>query len=106
MKLVFCGTPRFAVPTLEALLAEGYEIAMVVTQPDRPVGRTQELAAPPVKQTALSAGLATFAGWTTLVTAPSVILSFGFAAMIGIFFGYYPARKASQLDPIEALRYE
>ena len=51
-------------------------------------------------------GLATFAGWTTLVTAPSVILSFGFAAMIGIFFGYYPARKASQLDPIEALRYE
>ncbi len=53
MKLVFCGTPRFAVPTLEALLEEGHEIALVVTQPDRPVGRTQELAAPPVKQTAL-----------------------------------------------------
>lgn len=57
MKLVFCGTPRFAVPTLEALIAAGHEIALVVSQPDRPVGRAQELTAPPVKQTALSAGL-------------------------------------------------
>ena len=58
MRLVFCGTPRFAVPTLEALLAEGHDIPLVVSQPDRPVGRTQELTAPPVKQTALAAGLA------------------------------------------------
>jgi methionyl-tRNA formyltransferase len=43
---------------LEALLAAGHEIALVVSQPDRPVGRTQELAAPPVKQSALAAGLA------------------------------------------------
>jgi methionyl-tRNA formyltransferase len=57
MKLVFCGTPSFAVPTLEALLAAGHEIALVVSQPDRPAGRKQELAAPPVKQTALAAGL-------------------------------------------------
>src|SRR5580693_9232501 len=57
MKLIFCGTPAFAVPTLEALLAAGHEVALVVTQPDRPVGRTQEVAAPPVKQTALAAGL-------------------------------------------------
>jgi methionyl-tRNA formyltransferase len=57
VKLVFCGTPHFAVPTLEALIAAGHEIPLVVTQPDRPVGRTQELAAPPVKQTALAAGL-------------------------------------------------
>jgi len=40
MKLVFCGTPSFAVPTLEALIAAGHEIALVVSQPDRPVGRT------------------------------------------------------------------
>jgi hypothetical protein len=58
MKLVFCGTPSFAVPTLEALLAAGHEIALVVSQPDRPVGRTQQLTAPPVKQAALAAGLA------------------------------------------------
>jgi len=57
VKLVFCGTPGFAVPTLEALLAAGHDVALVVTQPDRPVGRSQQLAAPPVKQTALAAGL-------------------------------------------------
>ncbi|MGA2568987.1 MAG: methionyl-tRNA formyltransferase [Terracidiphilus sp.] len=58
LKLVFCGTPRFAVPTLEALLAAGHEVSLVVSQPDRPVGRDHELAAPPVKQAALAAGLA------------------------------------------------
>ncbi|MGA2649440.1 MAG: methionyl-tRNA formyltransferase [Terracidiphilus sp.] len=57
MKLVFCGTPRFAVPTVEALLAAGHDIALVVSQPDRPVGRGQQLTAPPVKQAALAAGL-------------------------------------------------
>jgi methionyl-tRNA formyltransferase len=57
LKLVFCGTPQFAVPTLEALLAAGHEIALVVSQPDRPVGRSQQLTAPPVKQSALAAGL-------------------------------------------------
>jgi len=54
LKLVFCGTPAFAVPTLEALLAAGHQIPLVVTQPDRPVGRKQILTAPPVKQTALT----------------------------------------------------
>jgi putative ABC transport system permease protein len=53
-----------------------------------------------------SLGLAQFAGWSTLVTPEAVALSFGFAALVGVFFGFYPARKASQLDPIEALRYE
>ena len=57
MKIVFCGTPKFAVPTLQALLAAGHDIPLVVSQPDRPVGRTQELTAPPVKQAALDAGL-------------------------------------------------
>ncbi len=57
MKLVFCGTPRFAVPTLEALLAAGHEIPLVVSQPDRPVGRSQQVVETPVKQAALVAGL-------------------------------------------------
>lgn len=57
MKLVFCGTPQFAVPTLEALHAAGHAIALVVSQPDRPVGRAQTLTAPPVKETALRLGL-------------------------------------------------
>jgi methionyl-tRNA formyltransferase len=57
LRLVFCGTPQFAVPTLEALIAAGHEIALVVSQPDRPVGREHEVAAPPVKRTALAAGI-------------------------------------------------
>jgi methionyl-tRNA formyltransferase len=58
MKLIFCGTPAFAVPTLKALVAAGHETALVVSQPDRPVGRAQQLTAPPVKQAALAAGIA------------------------------------------------
>ena len=57
MRLVFCGTPLFAVPTLKALLHAGHDIRLVVTQPDRPSGRGMQLVAPPVKQTALDAGL-------------------------------------------------
>jgi methionyl-tRNA formyltransferase len=57
LKLVFCGTPEFAVPTLEALLAAHHQIALVVSQPDRPTGRDQQLTAPAVKQASLAAGL-------------------------------------------------
>jgi putative ABC transport system permease protein len=44
--------------------------------------------------------------WATLVSPGSVIIAFVLSAAVGIFFGFYPARKASQLDPIDALRYE
>ena len=57
MKLVFCGTPQFAVPTLEAIAVAGYRIAAVYTPPDRPKGRGQEPAFSPVKEAALRRGL-------------------------------------------------
>ena len=53
LDLVFCGTPAFAVPTLERLHAAGSTVRLVVTQPDRPRGRGMEIAAPPVKEAAL-----------------------------------------------------
>lgn len=57
MKIVFMGTPDFAVPSLQALIDAGHEIAAVYTQPDKPVGRRQELTAPPVKELALEYGI-------------------------------------------------
>ncbi len=57
MKLVFCGTPQFAVPSLGALLDAGFEIPLVVSQPDRPSGRGMQVAPTPVKQRALDRGI-------------------------------------------------
>jgi len=60
MRLIFCGTPHFAVPTLQKLLAEGFRIELVVTQPDEPAGRGYEVKPPPVKQVAEKAGIRVF----------------------------------------------
>lgn len=57
MRIVFMGTPDFAVPCLARLIADGHEIAGVFTQPDKPKGRGYKLAPPPVKELALANGL-------------------------------------------------
>jgi methionyl-tRNA formyltransferase len=57
LRVVFFGTPEFAVPTLRSLLNSAHEVAAVVTQPDRPVGRGRHMAPSPVKAAALEAGL-------------------------------------------------
>lgn len=59
-RIVFMGTPEFAVPSLKALVAAGYDVVGVFTQPDRPVGRGHKLAACPVKQCALENNLPVF----------------------------------------------
>jgi len=60
MRLIFLGTPKFAVPTLEALVAARHHVVSVITQPDRPSGRSQQLTPSPVKQCALDLGLPVF----------------------------------------------
>src|SRR5580704_15672325 len=57
LRLVFCGTPAFAVPTLEKLVDAGFAVPLVVTQPDRPKGRGMALSLSPVKQQAMRLGL-------------------------------------------------
>ena len=60
MRLIFMGTPDFAVGTLEALIEAGHEVALVVTQPDKPRGRSKKLQYPPVKEAALAHNIEVF----------------------------------------------
>jgi len=60
LRIVFMGTPDFAVPTLERILADGHEVTLVITQPDKPVGRKHVLTPPPVKVCAQAHGIPVF----------------------------------------------
>lgn len=60
MNIIFCGTPQFAVPTLEKLLAEKFTVELVVANPDEPSGRSYKLKAPPIKRVAERAGVKIF----------------------------------------------
>lgn len=74
MRIVFAGTPDFAVPTLKALVAAGHEVAAVLTQPDRPAGRGRRLVAGPVKDCARALGLEVLQPQTLRAEAPLAAL--------------------------------
>jgi len=59
-----------------------------------------------VTTVATAVGIAEIAGWRIVLSPESVILAVAFAFAIGVFFGFYPARKAARLNPVEALRFE
>ena len=74
MKIVFMGTPDYAVETLKALINAKHDVVAVFCQPDKPVGRKQILTAPPVKQTALEYGIPVYQPATLRDEAPKAIL--------------------------------
>src|SRR5215813_3702298 len=101
MRLVYLGTPAFAVPTLEACVSAGHEIAAVVTQPDRPRGRGQHPAASPIKQTALRLGLPIFQ--PERVRRPESVehlRSLGAEAMVIVGYGQIIPQSILDIPPL------
>src|SRR5450759_5210163 len=101
MRLIFLGTPGFAVPTLEAIVQAGHEVAAVLTQPDRPRGRGQNAAASPVKQAALGLGLTVYQ--PERVRRPEAVESLrcvGCDAMVVVGYGQIIPQEAIDLAPL------
>src|SRR5664280_2984595 len=101
MRLIFLGTPAFAVATLEAVVKAGHEVAAVLTQPDRPRGRGQNAAASPVKQTALALGLTVYQ--PERVRRPEAVeylRGIGCDAMVVVGYGQIIPQVAIDLAPL------
>ncbi|BAU27537.1 methionyl-tRNA formyltransferase [Aneurinibacillus soli] len=97
MRIVFMGTPDFAVPCLQKLVQNGYEVVAVVTQPDRPKGRKKQLAAPPVKEAAIELGLPVLQPEKLKVSGVTDILAYEPDLIVTAAFG--------QILPKEVLDY-
>ena len=101
MRLIFLGTPDFAVPTLQAIVQAGHEVAAVLTQPDRPRGRGQNAAASPVKQAALGLGLTVYQ--PERVRRPEAVdylRGIACDAMVVVGYGQIIPRVAIDLAPL------
>src|SRR5215831_3622655 len=101
MKLVFLGTPAFAVPTLEVMVRAGHEVPLVVTQPDRPKGRRQAFAEPPVKESALKLGLDVYQ--PERVRRPEAVerlRAIGVDAMVVVGYGQIIPQNVIDLAPL------
>jgi len=97
MRIVFMGTPQFAVPVLEAIVDAGYQVVGVVTQPDRPKGRGQKIQPSPVKEAAVNRGLAV---WQPLRLSEPAFL----AALADLFPDVIAVAAFGQLLPPAVLR--
>ena len=101
MRLIFLGTPAFAVPTLEGIAAAGHDVVLVVTQPDRPGGRGQKLMPPPVKESAERLGLPVFQ--PERVRRPEAVehlRSLGAEAMVVVGYGQIIPQSVIDLAPL------
>ena len=114
MSIVFIGTPQFAVPSLRRLAAEGYEIATVITQPDRPAGRGRRPRPSPVKLTALELGLPLFQPPTlrdpdalaaVAAIAPEIIVAVAYGQILRQEFLDIPPRGVLNVHPSLLPRY-
>ncbi|MGA3235091.1 MAG: methionyl-tRNA formyltransferase [Bryobacteraceae bacterium] len=100
MRLAYLGTPAFAVPTLERIVAAGHEVLSVLTQPDRPRGRGQQLAQSPVKEAALRLGLPVYQ--PERVRKPEAVehlRSLGADAMVVVGYGQIIPQSVIDLVP-------
>ena len=101
MRLAFLGTPAFAVPTLERMVEAGHDVVSVVTQPDRPRGRGQQPAAPPVKEAALRLGLPIYQ--PERVRRPEAVehlRALGVEAMVVVGYGQIIPQVVIDLAPL------
>ena len=100
MRLIFPGTPAFAVPNLEKTVAAGHEVVTVVTQPDRPSGRGQQLMPPPVKEAALRLGLPVYQPERVLrPEAVEQLRALGAEAMVVVGYGQIIPQAIIDLAP-------
>jgi len=101
MRLVFLGTPAFAVPTLERMVAAGHQVLAVVTQPDRPSGRGQRPSPPPVKEAAARMGLAVRQPERVrLPEAVEFLRALGAEAMVVVGYGQILPQSVIDLAPL------
>ena len=98
MKIVYAGTPDFAVPPLQALVAAGYEVVAVVTQTDKPQGRKNILTPPPVKEAALALGLPVFQ-FEKIKTEVATLSALGAEAMVTCAYGQILSQEVLDVFP-------
>lgn len=100
MRIVFMGTPDFAVPCLQALLDAGHEVCGVFTQPDKPKGRGYALAPPPVKELALERGIPVNQPATLRTPeAAALVASLSPEVIVVVAYGKLLPKEILQLPP-------